>query len=77
MPTILRVGPYRFFFYSNENSEPGHIHVERDDCVCKFWVDSVALADNIGFSAKQLREIDQIVKENQGLFKTAYNKYHG
>lgn len=27
MPTVLRIGPYRFFFYSNENDEPMHIHV--------------------------------------------------
>ena len=28
VPTILRVGPYRFFFFSNENNEPAHIHVQ-------------------------------------------------
>jgi len=27
MPTILRIGPYRFYFYSNEKGEPPHIHV--------------------------------------------------
>ena len=26
MPTVLRIGGYRFFFYSNENGEPAHIH---------------------------------------------------
>lgn len=30
MPTILRDGPYRLFFYSNEGEEPPHVHVERD-----------------------------------------------
>ena len=28
MATVLRVGLYRFFFYSNEGSELPHIHVE-------------------------------------------------
>lgn len=31
MPTVLRIGPFRFFFYSNENNELPHIHVEDDD----------------------------------------------
>jgi hypothetical protein len=37
MPTVLRVGPYRFFFYAGDRDEPPNIHVERDDEVCKFW----------------------------------------
>ena len=28
MPTILRVGPYRFFFYAGDSAEPRHVHVE-------------------------------------------------
>jgi Domain of unknown function (DUF4160) len=31
MPTVLRAGPYRFYFYSHEPNEPPHIHVDRDD----------------------------------------------
>jgi hypothetical protein len=54
MPTVLRVGPYRFFFYSRENAEPPHIHVDRDDDYAKFWLDPVALASNRGFRAHEL-----------------------
>ncbi|MCI0750676.1 MAG: DUF4160 domain-containing protein [Flammeovirgaceae bacterium] len=28
MPTVLRIGPFRFHFYSDERNEPPHIHVE-------------------------------------------------
>lgn len=31
MPTILTIGEYRFYFYSSENGEPPHIHVEAGD----------------------------------------------
>ena len=31
MPTILRVGPNRFFFYANDRAEPVHVHVEGGD----------------------------------------------
>ena len=43
MPTVLRVGPYRFFFYASDRREPPHIHVERDDKVAKFWLQPVRL----------------------------------
>lgn len=36
MPTILRLGPYRFHFYSDELKEPPHIHVETPEGECKF-----------------------------------------
>ena len=29
-PTVLRAGPYRFFFYSGDRLEPPHVPVERD-----------------------------------------------
>lgn len=30
MPTVLFVNGFRFFFYSNENNEPVHIHVLKE-----------------------------------------------
>ncbi|MEO8762367.1 MAG: DUF4160 domain-containing protein, partial [Bacteroidia bacterium] len=29
MPIVLRVNGYIFWFYSNENNEPAHIHVRK------------------------------------------------
>ena len=55
MPTVLRQGPYRFYFFSHEPNEPPHVHVDRDEASAKFWLDLVALARNTGFSAKELR----------------------
>ncbi|MEK7415510.1 MAG: DUF4160 domain-containing protein, partial [Planctomycetota bacterium] len=34
MPTVLRVGPYRFHFYSDERGEPAHIHVRTSEGEC-------------------------------------------
>ncbi len=39
MPTVLRNGPYRFFFYAGDRDEPPHIHIERDNNIAKFWLD--------------------------------------
>ncbi len=33
MPTVLRIGPYRFFFFAGDRNEPLHIHIEREDKV--------------------------------------------
>jgi hypothetical protein len=50
MPTVLRTGPYRLFFYSSDRDEPPHVHVEREDNVAKFWLDPVTLQSSGGFS---------------------------
>jgi hypothetical protein len=36
MPTVLRLQGFRFFFYSNENDEPMHVHVEKAEAVEKY-----------------------------------------
>ena len=63
MPTVMRVGPYRLFFYSADGVEPVHIHVERDDRVAKYWLDPVRLAGSGGMTRGDLREIERIVGE--------------
>ena len=75
MPTVLRVGPYRFFFYSRENAEPAHIHVDRDDDYAKFWLDPVALASNRGFRAHELTQLRTIVQQNRDLFLERWNEH--
>ena len=75
MPTVLRVGPYRFFFYSNEGLEPSHIHIQRDDCLAKFWLDSVTLASSTRFSARDLRSIARLVDEHRTLFLEAWHDH--
>ncbi len=68
MPTILRIGPYRFFFYSNENGEPPHIHIQRENLLAKFWLRPIALASSVGFSAQELNKLLGLVEVNQQTF---------
>ena len=77
MPTVLRIGPYRFYFYSHEPNEPAHIHIDRDDSSAKFWLEPISLASNIGFSAKELRKLQLIVQENQKNLLEAWYGYFG
>lgn len=77
MPTVLRVGPYRIYFYSHEPNEPSHVHVDRDDQSVKFWIGPVALARNLGFSPRELRRIERILAEHEQELLEAWYGYFG
>jgi len=64
MPCIARPGPYRVYFFSHDRGEPPHVHVDRDDQTAKFWLEPAELAYNIGFRAKELRDIRRLVVEH-------------
>ena len=65
MPTTLRIGPYRIYFYSYDCVEPRHMHVDRENMSAKFWLDpDVSLAKNYGFKRKELRNIERIIRDN-------------
>ena len=49
MPTVLRVGPYRFFFYAGDHNEPPHVHIESGKKIAKFWLEPVRLQRSVGF----------------------------
>jgi hypothetical protein len=66
VPTVLRVGPYRFFFYAGEEAaEPPHVHVERDNQKAKFWLDPLRAAVGGSFSPTELRRIERIVRDHR------------
>jgi hypothetical protein len=77
VPTILREGPYRFYWYSHEPGEPPHVHVDQDQRSAKFWLDSVVLARNIGVPAHELRRIRSIIEYNQTTLLEAWHGYFG
>ena len=41
-----------------DRTEPPHIHVERDECLAKFWLDPVRLESSRGFARAELRRIE-------------------
>lgn len=74
-PTVLRSGPYRLFFFSNEAGEPPHIHVQRERMLAKFWLEPVTLARSTGFSSAELRKVQTIVTANVTALLEAWNEY--
>ena len=77
VPTILRVGPYRFFFYSADGGEPPHVHIERERSSAKFWLNPVVLARSHGFARSELLDIQGIVAENEQMLRKAWDDYFG
>lgn len=75
MPTALIVGPYRFFFWSYDCTEPRHIHIQREKLRAKFWLDPVSLVTNSGFRAKELREIERIIMDNLDVLRSEWDEH--
>ncbi len=75
MPTVLRVGRYRFFFYSNEGQEPSHIHVKAGGDQAKFWLTPIELASSYGFRGHELNRIEKIINQHQTELIGAWNDY--
>jgi hypothetical protein len=75
MPTSLRIGPYRFFFYAGDGGEPPHTHAQRDRSECKFWLVPVRLAWNRGFSGAELRQIERITEEHEAELMEIWNGF--
>jgi hypothetical protein len=74
MPTVLRIGAYRFHFYSDEGKELPHIHVDTPEGECKFWPQPVQLARNKGVAPVNVRKIERLVFENQNFLMGKYNE---
>jgi hypothetical protein len=77
MPTVLRVAGFRFYFYSHEPNEPPHVNVDRGGASAKIWLDSVALARDAGFSARELGDVLWLVRAHQAQLLEAWHGFFG
>lgn len=77
MPTVLRPGPYRMFFYSSDGAEPPHVHVQRDNSAAKFWLNPLRLEHSVGFRPSELRRIRAIITAKRDELLDAWNEYFG
>jgi hypothetical protein len=75
MPTVLRTGPYRFFFYASDRDEPPHVHVEQEDNIAKFWLDPIRLQRSHGFNRADIRRIQRLINDNHTQLLEAWHGY--
>ena len=76
MPTVLRIGAFRFHFYSDEGNEPPHIHIETAEGECKFWLNPIRLARNKGVPPASIRDIEKLVFEHCNLLTEKCHEFH-
>ena len=78
MPVLLRSGPYKVFFYSNEGTprEPKHVHVRTAGKEAKVWLNpGIELAANRGFNSKELADIISLVDSHKLAFEAAWDEH--
>lgn len=74
MPTLLKVGAYRFFCYAGDRDEPPHIHVERDENEAKLWLNP-RLQSNRGFNRPEVSRVQRLVEEYQEQLLAGWNEF--
>lgn len=66
-------------FYSNEGGEPIHVHAEKGDMECKYWlmVDEVEIREAFGFNLNPAsrREIKMIIYQHFDLIVESWHQY--
>jgi hypothetical protein len=77
VPTVLRWNGYRFYFFSNEGTEPPHIHVDKGGCTAKVWLQDLSVARSIGFSRREIAELSGKVRDERAAFLEAWRAYFG
>lgn len=77
MPAVLRWNGYRFYFFSNEGHEPPHIDIDKGENTIKFRLDTISIARNLGFGARDVAVLTRKVEEERGHFIEAWDGYFG
>ena len=77
MPTVLRSGPYRVFFYSSDGDEPYHVHVQKEAAEAKFWLDPLRLERSVGFRPSELRRITGMITTHRPQLLEAWDEFFG
>jgi hypothetical protein len=74
-PTVFRVGKYRGFFFSREESRM-HVHVSSPEGEAKFWLDPVlALASHTGLNVRELKRMQKLVEERHAEVIRSWRKH--
>ena len=74
-PTVFREGPFRFFFFSREETRM-HVHVSHPDGEAKFWLKpEVELATQTGLAKYVVGEAQQLVEDPLQEIIDAWDKH--
>jgi hypothetical protein len=74
VPTVLRSGPYRFFFWSREH-DPPHIHVESSNGKAVFELLPVLLQRRKSYTPRELEQIERLVVDHRREFLRRWHEH--
>ncbi len=75
-PTVLRDGPYRFYFFSREEDRM-HVHIESPDGELNVWLEpGIEVAQNHGIPEREVTKILRIVKERHVEIEQRWRQHH-
>ena len=74
MPTIFILFGFRFFFFANDH-EPIHVHVEKGNNKAKFSLFPVALVENHGLKAAEIKMAESVIEENVEVISEHWNRF--
>ncbi len=75
VPTVLRIRGFRFHFWSNEGTEPPHVHVDAAENTVKVWLETLVIVQPVGYDSRELREVVELVREHREELLKAWNEY--
>ena len=77
MPTVMRIGPYRFFFYSNEGDEICHVHIRSGNGEAKFWLKPLELSWSTGYNDREITKISRHIQDNLAYLIEVWDEFFG
>lgn len=77
MPTLLVWRGFKFRFYALDMGEPAHVHVVKDGKSARIWLAKLEVANNKGYSERELAELLAVVGEHQSQWIEAWNEFFG
>ena len=54
-----------------------HMHVLRENCEAKIWLDSLEIERNHGYNEAELNKIRKLTRDNQTQLRNVWNEYFG
>jgi hypothetical protein len=78
VPTVHRFGPYRFFFWAQENREtrePPPVHVMSGDAHAAFWLSPVEHRDSHGYTDREIARIKRLVSAERTTLMKAWDDF--
>ena len=74
-PTVFFEKGYRFLFFSREEQRM-HVHVQCPRGEAKFWMGpKIELAKNKGLPEREIRTIEEIIKEHADEIRSAWRRH--